>query len=101
MLTAAGPSDFGRHVVCAVVTEQFLSFTASRGNNLSTPNPAFNFPGLKPGDRWCLCASRWKEAMEAGCAPKVVLEATHEKALQIITIEQLRSHALEEEAQES
>jgi uncharacterized protein (DUF2237 family) len=79
------------------VTEEFLTFTASRGNPLGTPNPAYGFPGLKPGDRWCLCASRWKEALEAGCAPPVLLSACHENALKIVSLVELTSHALPEE----
>jgi len=79
-----GPTDSGRHVVCAIMTEEFLDFTKGRGNDLSTPRPEYQFPGLKPGDGWCLCALRWKEAWEAGVAPPVKLEATHEKALEYI-----------------
>jgi uncharacterized protein (DUF2237 family) len=86
--------DTGRHVICAEVTEEFLSFTRSRGNDLSTPRPEFDFPGLKPGDKWCLCALRWKEALEAGKAPPVVLEACHEKALDYVRLEDLLAHAL-------
>lgn len=86
-----GPQDLGSHTVCALVTKEFLAFTASRGNDLGTPRPEFNFPGLKPGDRWCLCVARWEEARQAGVAPSVVLEATHEKALGITTIEHLRA----------
>jgi uncharacterized protein (DUF2237 family) len=82
--------DHGSHTVCAEMTEEFLEFTRSRGNDLSTPHPAFGFPGLRPGDRWCLCASRWREAYEAGCAPSVVLEACHERALTIVSIEALQ-----------
>lgn len=78
------PTDAGRHVVCAVLTDEFLRFTKSRGNDLSTPRPEFQFPGLKAGDSWCLCALRWKEALEAGVAPPVKAEATHESALEII-----------------
>lgn len=89
-----GPSDTGRHVVCAAVTEQFLEFTRSRGNDLSTPAPEFSFPGLKPGDRWCLCALRWREALEAGVAPPVALAATHSGALRHVTRAQLEAHAL-------
>ncbi len=88
-----GPSDFGTHVICAVVTDDFLNFTAARGNDLKTPHPMFRFPGLKPGDCWCLCALRWKEAYEAGVAPPVKLAATHKKALQFVTLEQLENHA--------
>ena len=91
-----GPSDLGVHVVCAEVTEAFLSYTKSRGNDLSTPRPEFRFPGLKPGDRWCLCATRWLEAHEAGVAPPVHLAATHEKALEIVPREILFAAALEE-----
>ncbi|NEO27213.1 MAG: DUF2237 domain-containing protein, partial [Kamptonema sp. SIO4C4] len=79
-----GGQDFGLHVICAQMTEEFLEFTKKRGNDLSTPIPAFNFPGLKPGDRWCLCASRWQEAMEAGVAPPVILEATHARTLEVV-----------------
>lgn len=89
-----GPMDMGRHVVCAQVTAEFLAYTKSKGNDLSTPVPAYNFPGLKPGDRWCLCASRWREAMEAGVAPPVVLAATHEAALSINDLEELQQHAV-------
>lgn len=90
-----GPQDFGSHTVCTQVTAEFLVFSAQRGNDLSTPNPAFGFPGLQPGDRWCLCAARWKEALEAGVAPKVVLTATHEAALDVVSIEDLKKHALD------
>ena len=85
--------DLGVHVVCAVMTEEFLNYSASVGNDLSTPQPLFGFEGLSPGDRWCLCASRWKQAFEAGQAPQVVLEATHLQALEWIHLEDLRSHA--------
>lgn len=88
-LCRTGPGDAGIHVVCAMMTEEFLNFTRSRGNDLSSPMPYFNFPGLKPGDSWCLCARRWKEAYEAGVAPPVILEATHEKVLEILTFEWL------------
>lgn len=88
---ATGPSDVGVHVVCAQVTEPFLRFTASRGNDLSTP--AGSFPGLKPGDRWCLCASRWGEAEEAGLAPPVVIEATEIAALRTLDRKKLDAHA--------
>lgn len=87
-----GPLDSGTHTVCAVMTEAFLTYTKSQGNDLSTPIPAYNFPGLKAGDRWCLCVSRWKQAYEAGCAPQVILEATHIKSLQVVTLEQLKEH---------
>jgi uncharacterized protein len=89
-----GPQDHGRHLVCAVMTAEFLAFSKSRGNDLSTPQPQFNFPGLKPGDKWCLCALRWKEAYEAGMAPQVDLEATNEKVLEITEMEMLLEFAL-------
>jgi uncharacterized protein (DUF2237 family) len=82
-------------VICARVTADFLAFSQSRGNDLITPQPAFDFPGLRPGDRWCLCAARWKEALEAGVAPPVVLAATHESALEVVTLDQLKRHALD------
>ena len=87
-------NDHGSHVVCAKVTQAFLDFSVSRGNDLVTPRPEFRFAGLKAGDRWCLCARRWLEAFQAGVAPPVVLEATHRKALEIVTIEQLQACAL-------
>ena len=89
-----GPSDTGRHVVCAQVTQEFLEYSRSRGNDLMTPRPEYNFPGLRAGDRWCLCASRWEEARVAGVAPPVLLEATSEAALRYVTIEDLTAHAL-------
>jgi uncharacterized protein (DUF2237 family) len=85
--------DRGLHVVCTRVTAEFLEFSRSRGNDLVTPRLEFKFPGLKPGDQWCLCAMRWKEAFEAGLAPPVVLQATHERALDVVTLAQLRSRA--------
>jgi uncharacterized protein (DUF2237 family) len=90
-----GPDDTGLHTVCAVMTAAFLAFSRSVGNDLSTPRPDFNFPGLRPGDRWCLCAPRWKEALDAGAAPGVVLEATHEETLAIVTLDVLRAHAVQ------
>lgn len=90
-----GREDAGAHVVCTSVTREFLEFSRSRGNDLSTPVPEFGFSGLRPGDRWCLCASRWKEALEAGVAPRVVLRATHEAALDVIAIEELIAHAID------
>ena len=87
-----GPADTGRHVVCAVVTAEFLAFTASRGNDLQTPRLP-GFPGLHPGDRWCLCALRWKEAYDAGVAPPVQLDATSAAALKYVTLAQLQEHA--------
>lgn len=90
-----GPQDVGSHTVCAQMTAEFLRFSRARGNDLSTPRPEFDFPGLKPGDRWCLCASRWREAYLAGVAPPVILIACHEKALQFVTLAELRAHALD------
>ncbi len=88
-----GPEDVGTHVVCARVTAEFLAFSQAVGNDLSTPRPEWRFAGLKPGDRWCLCVRRWKEALTAGVAPPVVLEATHASTLQFVDIETLRQHA--------
>lgn len=93
-----GAGDFGVHVVCAQVTEAFLTYTKAQGNDLSTPQPIYNFPGLKPGDRWCLCAARWKEAYEDGVAPPVVLESTHAAALRIVPLELLQEKALDKKA---
>jgi len=90
-----GPDDVGAHVVCAIVTDGFLAFSAERGNDLATPRPEFGFPGLSEGDRWCLCAARWQEALEAGVAPRVVLRATHERALDICRLADLKAHALD------
>ena len=90
-----GPQDVGRHVVCAKVTAEFLAFSKAKGNDLSTPAPAFGFPGLQPGDKWCLCGARWKEALAAGVAPPVVLGATHEAALEIVSLADLKRHALD------
>lgn len=87
--------DIGRHVVCAEVTEDFLEFSRRQGNDLSTPAPELGFPGLQPGDRWCVCAARWREALEAGVAPPVVLGATHETALEVVGLEELLDHALD------
>lgn len=86
-------SDHGTHVVCARVTADFLAFSISRGNDLSTPRPEWRFAGLKPGDRWCLCVQRWLEALEAGFAPPVVLEATHAAALEHVSLDVLKAHA--------
>ena len=88
-----GPEDLGTHTVCAVMTEEFLTYTQSRGNDLSTPRPEYQFPGLKPGDRWCLCVSRWIQAYRAGCAPLLILEATHEKTLEYIDLAALEQFA--------
>jgi uncharacterized protein (DUF2237 family) len=90
-----GYEDVGIHVVCAKMTREFLAFSKKRGNDLSTPVPEAGFPGLKPGDRWCLCAGRWKEALDAGCAPPVVLAATHEETLAIVPLEALKRHAVD------
>ncbi|WP_256376183.1 DUF2237 family protein [Dolichospermum sp. UHCC 0259] len=87
-----GGQDMGMHVVCAQVTEEFLQYTKSQGNDLSTPAPYFSFPGLKPGDCWCLCAARWQEALEAGVAPPVVLEATHARALEACNLADLQKY---------
>ena len=90
-----GPEDVGSHTVCVVMTAAFLEFSKSRGNDLSTPMPQFGFPGLRPGDRWCLCAPRWHEALEAGYAPRVVLRATHERALDYCSLADLKRFALD------
>lgn len=88
-----GPRDIGTHVVCAEVTEEFLEFTRSRGNDLITPSPSNGFPGLKPGDRWCLSVSHWEEALDAGLAPPVVLSATHETSLKHVSMGDLKKFA--------
>ena len=88
-----GPEDFGSHTVCVLATEEFLKFSRERGNDLSTPMPQADFAGVKPGDRWCLCAARWQEALQAGVAPPVVLEATNVAALEILQLEDLKRHA--------
>ncbi|HVY04600.1 MAG TPA: DUF2237 domain-containing protein [Burkholderiales bacterium] len=90
-----GRDDHGVHSVCALMTKDFLEFSRARGNDLSTPMPGFGFPGLKPGDRWCLCADRWREAFKAGCAPQVVLNATHERTLDYVKLEDLKKHAID------
>jgi hypothetical protein len=90
-----GWQDSGTHTVCARMTTAFLDYTKSRGNDLSTPRPEFHFPGLQPGDFWCLCVLRWKEALDAGVAPPVKLEATHIKSLEFVTLEALQNHALD------
>ena len=90
-----GPRDLGNHVVCAEMTEAFLNFTKEKGNDLITPRPEMNFPGLEPGDLWCLCAARWQEAVEADVAPPVVLSATNEAALKVLDLEVLKAHALD------
>jgi hypothetical protein len=88
-----GSDDRGTHVVCAEMTEEFLSYTKSKGNDLSTPIPAYNFPGLKPGDRWCLCIIRWLEAEKAGVAPKINLKSTNKKALEYTNLKMLEKYA--------
>ena len=90
-----GPEDIGSHTVCVVMTAAFLEFSKSRGNDLSTPISEFGFPGLNPGDRWCLCAPRWQEALEAGQAPRVVLRATHEAALSYCSLADLKRFAVD------
>ena len=89
------PRDIGLHVVCARMTGDFLEFSRSRGNDLSTSRPEFGFKGLRPGDQWCLCAARWQEAFEAGMAPRVVLAATHEAALTVVSLSDLKRHAID------
>lgn len=90
-----GPSDQGRHIVCAVMTDEFLAYSKGQGNDLSTPRPEYGFPGLKAGDRWCLCLDRWREAHAAGCAPQVVLDATHQIALERLTLSTLQAFAVD------
>lgn len=89
-----GPDDVGLHTVCAEMTDEFLVFSKSMGNDLSTPNPMFGFTGLKAGDRWCVCVQRWREALDAGCAPPVVLAATHVSALEHVSMDDLKRHAV-------
>lgn len=93
-MCVTGPQDRGTHVVCAQMTAEFLTFTKSQGNNLSTPVPGSSFPGLNPGDKWCLCASRWKQALDAGVAPPVDLMATHEAAIEFVSLADLQQHAI-------
>lgn len=88
-----GPEDRGVHTVCALMTAEFLAFSKAAGNDLSTPMPEYGFPGLKPGDKWCLCAARWLEAQRAGKAPRVVLESTHRRTLEVVPLELLKQHA--------
>lgn len=88
-----GPDDLGTHLVCARVTAEFLAFSRERGNDLSTPRPEYRFAGLKPGDRWCLCVTRWAEALDAGMAPPVVLESTHANVLEFVALDVLKRHA--------
>ena len=91
-----GPGDTGLHTVCAEMTEEFLDFSVLQGNDLITPVPEWDFPGLKPGDRWCLCVTRWKEALEAGLAPPVFLAATHISALEFVDLDDLKARALDD-----
>lgn len=90
-----GAEDAGSHTVCVEVTHEFLAFSKAKGNDLSTPYPEYGFPGLRHGDRWCLCAERWREAWEAGCAPRVILAACHERALEAVPLQALKSRALD------
>lgn len=92
-----GAEDLGLHIVCIRATEEFLTFSRQRGNDLSTPRPEMNFAGVQPGDQWCLCAMRWKEALDAGMAPPVVLEATHISTLEFVNLSDLRDHAVDAE----
>lgn len=87
--------DIGSHTVCIVATEEFLAFSKDRGNDLSTPLPEYGFPGLKPGDRWCLCAARWKEALDAGKAPRVAILSTHQACLEILSLDELKQYAID------
>ncbi len=89
-----GAGDTGLHTVCAVMTEECLEFSRDSGNDLTTPHPEWDFPGLKPGDKWCLCVTRWQDALEAGMAPQVDLTATHSSALEFVDLEQLQAHAV-------
>ena len=90
-----GPGDHGLHTVCMQATEEFLRYSKAVGNDLSTPVPEYEFPGLRPGDQWCLCVTRWQQALAAGCAPRVVLAATHLSALEFVALEDLKRHALD------
>ena len=92
---STGPDDKGLHTICVEVTKEFLSFSRSKGNDLSTANPEWGFPGLQEGDRWCLCALRWKEAYEVGKAPLVFLESTHKESLKVVKLEDLEKHAVQ------
>ncbi len=91
-----GADDTGRHTVCVRATDDFLEFSRAVGNDLSTPRPEYNFPGVKDGDKWCLCVLRWKEALENGVAPEVILESCHESALKVVSLEDLKNHRLED-----
>jgi len=91
-----GMGDHGVHTVCAIMTEEFLKFSKKAGNDLSTPMPEYEFPGLKPGDKWCLCATRWQDAYDAGMAPNVVLEATHMSSVEFVNLDNLKEFAVKE-----
>ena len=90
-----GPGDVGTHTVCAIMTDEFLEYSKSKGNDLITPRPEFDFPGLKPGDAWCLCALRWEEARQAGCAPRVKLTSTNIKTLEMVEFDDLKAHQID------
>ena len=90
-----GPGDIGTHTVCAIMTDEFLEYSKSKGNDLITPRPEFDFPGLKAGDAWCLCALRWEEARQAGCAPRVKLTSTNIKTLEMVEFEDLKAHQID------
>ena len=90
-----GPGDVGTHTVCSIMTDEFLEYSRSKGNDLITPRPEFDFPGLKAGDAWCLCAMRWEEARQAGCAPRVRLTSTNIKTLEMVELENLKSHQID------
>jgi uncharacterized protein len=92
---STSPEDYGSHTVCAIMTDEFLAFSKAAGNDLSTPAPDYGFPGLKAGDRWCLCAARWRQAFEAGMAPRVALSATHERALEVVELRDLKRFAID------
>jgi uncharacterized protein len=91
-----GAGDMGAHLICAQMTQEFLEFSQARGNDLTTPQPMFAFPGLKPGDRWCLCAPRWKEALDAGMAPPVLLQSTHALAVEYVLLNELKAYAIDD-----
>ena len=90
-----GPGDVGTHTVCSIMTDEFLEYSRSKGNDLITPRPEFDFPGLKAGDAWCLCAMRWEEARQAGCAPRVRLTSTNIKTLEMVELEDLKAHQID------
>ena len=90
-----GPGDVGTHTVCSIMTDEFLEFSKSRGNDLSSPRPEFGFPGLRAGDQWCLCALRWEEARQVGCAPRVKLTSTNIKTLEMVEFDDLKAHQID------